>query len=262
MKTTTILLLLSFFILAGCQPSAQSIETAIAETQIVAGLTQVALPTSTSRPTETPIPTATQTFTPTVLPTATPDLRVIDIDPRKLLLQKEDLPPIGRYYLPNELWMSPLTNSEIISSWTVEEGQAYLAETGRIHGWEVAYNRGASGSLMPQEVYHNVVVYSSVEGPQIVVDKYARRNIEDGFKVIDAPQVGDSTHAYERSETDASGATRVSLRLEFTYQNLYHGIVLWGWENEVSVDFAVQVANSLLEKTSSFPLSNSVTFMP
>lgn len=260
MKITTLLSLFSLFALVSCRPSQQSVETAIAQTQIVIGLTEASRPTATPQATDTPIPSATPTAT--LTPSPTLDLQVIDIDPRRLLLQKDNLPPNGRYYLPNEQWMSPLTNSEIVSSWTVEEGQAYLAETGRIHGWEVIYNRGTNNVTMPQEVYHNVVLYSNIEGAQIVINKYSARNIENGYKEIDFPQIGDMSHAYQKSETDTNGGTRAVFRLEFVYRNLYHAVVLWGWENEVSSDFAVGIANKLLENSKQLPLSDMVTFNP
>lgn len=207
-------------------------------------------------PTETPIPTATETLTMTPSPSPTPDVRVIDIDPMKLLLQRDKLPSGGRYYLPNEGWISPNTNSEIVASWTVEEGQAYLAETGRIHGWIVIYKRGTSSVVMPEEVLDNVALYSNAAGAQLVVTKYGGRSLlENGFKEISAPQVGDVSRAFQKTLQ-----ARTWLRLNFTHRNVFHSIELIGSEQTVSLDFAVEVANQLINGLSQLPLSDTVQF--
>jgi len=225
----------------------------------------VANPTATQLPTDTPSPTATATATATITPSPspTPDLRLIDLDPRKLLLQKTDLPPEGKYFLPNELWTSPLTNAEIVAEWTVEEGQAYLAETGRIDGWSIDYKRGTNGVIMPEEIHDNVVIYSSVEGAQIVITKYDNRTVtESNFIEIDVPKVGDITRAFKWQETNSGGATRVAIKIAFTYRNVYHYVQVWGWEKEVSLDFAIRTATKLVEGLKQLPLSDAVTFTP
>jgi hypothetical protein len=248
-------------ILAACASSAPSedvINTAIAQTQ-------AANPTATQQPANTPSPSATVTITPTATytPNPTPDIRLLDIDPRNLLLQKSDLPAEGRYYLPGANWTSPVTNSEIVSSWTVDEGKAYLAETGRIHGWLVYYQRGTNNVLMPEQVYDNVVLYSTSEGAQVIVTKYGARGlVEDGFKELDTPEIGDLSRAFQLTKTDASGMTKVTLYLIFSYRNVYHTLVFWGWKEEVSVDFAVNIANRVLDNLEQLPLSTRVEFQP
>lgn len=255
MKKLSVLFLIAIIFITGCQPSETAVQTAIAQTQ-------VALPTAMQIPTDTPLP-PTPTSTATIVPSPTPDIRLIDIDPRNLLLQTNDLPIEGKYYLPGEGWTSPVLNSEIISSWTVEKGQSYLAETGRIDGWYVSYKRGRSGVLMPEEFYDNVVIYSKIEGAQIVVTKYGDRYItDDNFKEIDAPQVGDITRAFKMSKTNSSGETRVWIKVTFSYRNVFHDITVWGWEKEVSLDYAVSVATKLLESLRQLPLSTTVTFTP
>jgi len=251
MKAKWILIGLSIVILAACAPSADAVSTAIAQTQ-------AANPTATRTPTKTPPPTATATLT----PSPTPDTRVIDSDPRELLLQKSNLPALGKYYLPGESWMSPLTNSEIVSSWTVEEGKAYLAETGRIHGWVVIFRRGTNSVTMPEEVYDNAVIYSSVEGAQLIVTKYGDRNIENGYKEIEVPEIGELSRAFRKEEINSSGATRVWLRFIFSYRNVYHDVELWGWKADVPMQFAVDIANQLLEGLKQLPVSDKVKFTP
>jgi hypothetical protein len=250
MKSTWIVFIFCALPLVACASSANAVNTAIAQTQ-------AALPTKTPLPTTTPAPTTT------LLPSPTPDGRIIDIDPEKLLLQKSDLPIPGKYYLPGQTSMSPLTNAEIVASWTVEEGQAYLAETGRIHGWAATYRRGTNSVKMPEEVHNNVVIYSTVEGAQTVVTKYGDRDlIETGYQEMEAPPVGEAFRAFRKEETESSGATRVWLRLIFRYRNIVHVVELRGWQADVPTQFAVDVANKLVEALKPLPLSEEVTFAP
>ena len=257
MKAQSLLIEFCLVILAACAssaPSTEAINTAIAQTE-------AAKPTSTKLPTDTPAPTATATATITASPSPTPDIRVIDIDPRKLLLEKSDLPAAGKYYLPSG-WMSPLTNAEIVAEWTVEEGKAYLAETGRIHGWKASYQRGTNGAALPDEYYDNVVIYSTSEGAQLIITKYGISEGESAYKQIDAPQVGDLSIVHQKTETDASGGTRVWFRIAFSYRNVYHTLILYGWETEVSLDLGLELANKLVDDLKQLPLSDTVEFSP
>ncbi len=72
-------------IMAACGPSEDAMATALSQT-LAAAATATPEPSATA----TPAPTATPSPTPTLTPS--PDLRVIDIDPEKLLLQREELP--------------------------------------------------------------------------------------------------------------------------------------------------------------------------
>jgi len=259
MKTKWIAIVICIVSLAACTPSQEDIQATV---QVSIAQTENAKPTETRLPTHTPIPTVTATFTPS--PSPTPDMRLIDIDPRELLLQKSDLPIEGQYFLPpGEGWISPSRNAEIVSAWTVKEGQEYLAETGRIDGWYVYYNRGKSGVLMPELYYDNVIIYSSIEGAQVVITKYEnRRIIDDDFQEIDAPLIGDASRAFTKREVNSGGEIRVWILVSFSYRNIAHTIGVWGWEKEVSLDFAVTTANKLLDGLKQLPLSNTVTFTP
>lgn len=261
MKKLSALLLIALLLVTGCQPSESAIQTAVAQTQ-AAQPTSTPQPTATQIPTDTPMPTATATITSS--PSPTPDVRLIDIDPRKLLLQKSDLPSEGKYYLPNETWTSPHRNSEIVSSWGTEKGQAYLAETGRIDGWWISYKRGSSGGvLVPEEVYDNPVLYSSIEGARLVITKYSDRKItEEKYREIDVPQIGDIARAFTKSEIDSNGRTNAAIYIDFTYRNVLHSINIYGREKEVTLEFAVGIANKLLEGLKLLPLSDTVTFTP
>jgi hypothetical protein len=205
-------ILISVFISSCSQGevSESDIQTAIALTQAVITNTITPLPISTSTftPTLAPTDTPTQTSTPTKTPkntptlTPTPDLRVIDGDPMDFLLQKIDLPPEAKYYLPDSSWISPHRNSEIISAWGVEEGRKYLEETGRIDGWWVIYLRGTITVTAPEQIYDNVVKYATAEGAQLVVKKYGDRRVEEqDFTEVDPIEIiGDVIRTYIKKE--------------------------------------------------------------
>lgn len=251
MKKHFAICIIVMFCLISCQPSEQSIQTAIAETQ--GSVTQIIEPTITS----TPIPSETPS------PSPTPDVRVFDIDPRNLLLEKDDLPINGSYFLPDAGWISPVRNFEIVSSWTVEEGQEYLAETGRIDGWLVYYKRGKSGELLPEQIGDNVVIFSSIEGARTLIEKFSDRRVsEEDYKEIETPIIGDISRTFIKEEVNSSGEKRVTLLLSFSYRNISHSLVIFGWEKEVSMAIIEDIAKNLIAKLDELPLSNSVTFNP
>ena len=266
MNKHTIFILIAIGFISSCQPSEKTIQTAIAQTQVALPMPTF-MPSHTPLPTVTPIPLNTPRTTPVFTSSPSPSPvslnKLIDIDPRMLLLQYTDLPNEGNYYLPGEDWTSPQRNSEIISAWTVKKGEDYLAETGRIDGWWVGYKRGKVGVLLPEEVYDSVVIYSKVEGARITVLKHGDKYItEDNYTEITAPQIGDTNRAFQRLDTNSNGETRVSIAVIFSYQNIYHGILIWGWEKEVALGFAIDVATGLVNTLKQLPLSETVTFRP
>jgi hypothetical protein len=261
--------ILIVLILTACsnQPSESQIQTAIAQTQELQ-VTETLLPTNTLVPSNTPTmtdtPTPFPTDTPIPEPTPTLDLRVIDVDPYKILLKKSDCNPDGRYFLPNEGWISPHKNSEVIAGWTIAKGQEYLAETGRIDGWWVYYARGNSNVLLPQQVYDNVILYSSVEGAQIVLNKYESRRVTEEFfdEIENPPSVGDITRAFVKKDTNSSGVTEVVYMFTFSYRNIVHSIAVLGYEKETTLEDAEYLARSLLAQLEQLPLSNEVSRKP
>ncbi len=252
MKHFYAFLLIVVLFVSGCQPSETAIQTAMAQTL-------AANPTSTFTPlppTETP--TITPTETPTITPSPTPDFRVIVIDPQKFLLSKEDLPLDAKYYLPGPGWISPLHNEEIVSSWTVEKGRAYLAETGRIDAWYVYYKRGSNTLIAPEEITDNVIMYKTAEVAQIVITKYENRRVtEEKFTEINnPPKIGDLTRAFTAKTMQSSGEYRVWYLITFSYKNYVHTVGGWGWEHEVKPEYMENIARVLLARLQAAPLEN------
>jgi hypothetical protein len=262
MKKLQVLLFASISLLiASCSASDAQIATAIAQTQ--AAIPQDT-PTIVPSPTHTHTPEPTITPEPTLTPSPTPDLRVFDIDPRNLLLSKDDLQKDGRYYLPNSRWISPHRNSEVISGWGAEEGREYLAKTGRIDGWIVAYARGTRTVVAPDEIYDNVVLYKTSEGAMLVITDYSScKDPDSGFELVETDfSIGDAINVCIDKEMQPNGKNRVWYRIEFVYRNIFHGVTGWGWEDVVTPEFIEDVTVTLLEKLTTLPLSSEVSFKP
>jgi hypothetical protein len=181
---------------------------------------------------------------------------VIQNEPKEFLLQKNELPAAGKYYLPGSGWTSPSHNEEVVAIRTVEEGRKYLQETGRIDGWWVAYRRGTNGVNMPEEVYNSVIQFRTAEGAQVLLNKYLIQDLEeDGYTELDnPPQIGDATRIFIKKETQTGGDNRVRLLLSFTYLNYYSEIELWGWESDVDQEFAQDLCELQLMKFQEAPL--------
>lgn len=257
-RTGLILLVTIVFllILTACAPSEAQIQKAISQTQ-------TAQPIPPQAPTQTP----TNTIIPADTPTPTPDLRVIDLDPETFLLDVDDLPVEGKYYLPRKSWYSPHRNSEIVSALGAEEGRKYLEETGRVDGWWVIYKRGTKTVNMPEEVNDNPVMSKTTHGAKVILEKYstcaeAAMDKNDFIELSGNAHIGDDSRWCVLKEMQPNGKNKVWLRLEFIYRNYYHGISGYGWESEVTPEFFEGVANALLDKLKAAPLSDTVTYSP
>jgi len=270
MKKTIILITLGFMLM-GCGSSEKAIQTAIAETEAANPTTTstqaisetptiTPSPTFTLTPSETPTVTASPTKTET--PTPTPDLRVIAIESKAFLLTSDDLPKEAKYYLPNSNWISPHHNSEIISGWGEEKGRAYLAESGRIDGWWVWYDRGTKTVIAPANVYHNIIQYKTAKGAQISITKHncIVRNDCDAYSFVerDYSDLGDVSIGMINKEMQSNGKNRVWYYVETAYRNYVSIVAGWGWEDEVEYEYVENIAQIALEKLKAAPLVDSI----
>lgn len=260
MKRTWISLFLVVVFLAGCTaaPSEGAVQTAIAQTQLAdPSATPLPSPTATLEPTSTHTPTPLLTETPT--PTPTPDLRIIDVDPKSILLTKAEMPADGRYYIPNETWMSIHLNSEVVSGWTVEVGRNYLEKSGRILGWWVDYLRGSTTVRMPEVVMINVVKYRTAEGAHWTATNFSRdiTQPEDGWKKIENPiDFGDLNNTVTKSKITSGGDKIIQYELSYTYRNFGVFIIGYGLEKDVSIEFVNNIGRAILKKLEAAPLSD------
>jgi len=266
--------LISLFLLTACSqspstPSEAVIQTAIAQTQAANPtstntteprntLTPTATPTEnpTATPPDTPTPTDTPTVTPS--PTPTPDLRIIKEDPEHFLLLPEDLPKETYFHIPGTGYKSPHRNAEIISGWGREKGLEYLERTGRIDGWWVVYQRGTDSVRAPEEVYHNIIMYGSIEGAQITVMEYnllvSDWRDSDWVEADQEIIVGDTNVLMVKKIMQPSGKNRISFRFESSYRNYVSVIEIWGWEDDVTYEFLENASKAVIAKLEAAPL--------
>lgn len=242
-------------LLASCAPSSAVIETAIAQTQVARPLaTFTAVPSLTPTPSFTLLPSPS----PTTTPTATPDLRVIDVNPKKLILTKEQMPLDGQYYHPQGWAFGPVTNSEIVAGWTVEKGQEYLAKSGRIYGYETEFRRGSPGLVAPPDVWNEVVIYSTNAGATgSVADDLDCTRLNNGYKPAKDFTIGDISAICVRKTNG-----QLDYWLSFAYRNQLAVIEGWGNETEIKPEFFKALAEKQLAIFKAQPLSETVTFAP
>jgi len=253
----TVVIYIFGILMAGCQPSDIAIQTAMAETnQALPTTTNTILPMSTKTSTPEPTFTSTATLTSTPTYTATPDMRIIEIPPDDLLLEKDDLPEDAKYYLPGPSWISPHRNSEIISGWGKEEGLAYLEETGRIDGWIVYFYRGTSTVKAPEVLNHNIIQYETSEGAQIAMNMDSPF-LEVEYQIVnDNYNLGDKTIISKYREMQPSGEYQIIYLVETAYKNYQSRVFGFGWENEFDLDYVIQIAEIALKKLEKAPLVN------
>ncbi len=181
---------------------------------------------------------------------STADLRVLKVDAPLLLLDVTQLPPAGKYVIPDTSWTGEVDNQSVLAAWGAEEGSKYIGETGRLSGWWVEFRRTVSSAGVPFEVYDSVTVYKTVEGARLSVQKYADHGMQDYMEVQSPPQVGDTTRAFTLKKTDG-----VEYDLFFSFRNSQHVLELVGSESEVTPAVAISIADALLRKLESVPLT-------
>jgi hypothetical protein len=194
---------------------------------------------------------------------------VYDINPRQLLMTKDDLlkdPNLkkDRYYLPNQLWIERLTNAKIVSQWTVDRGTKYLAATGRVEGWFVAYKRGTTAIVAPEEIGDNVVLFRSSTGALALLNTYSNCNsLDTEFVPVESTfMVGDAAVVCQLKVMQSGGENRVTYVIEFVNRNVYHRIHAWGWEDQIRPDLIEKLAVILNENLKAVPLSSEVHYEP
>jgi hypothetical protein len=255
-KWLSILLITGFF--SGCNPSNEAIQTAIAQTIVVSTETanKVIFDTqkTTSAPTALPKPTRTlePTTTPTPSPSPTPDIRIVDTDPQKLLCKTTDLPPEGKYYLPDASWTSINTNEEVISNRGVEKGRDYVISTGRITGWWIERKRGTRAASQPEQLGCSVYLFKNKEGAILALNKFnssvsfPENHTKALYNSID---LGDENVILSNYKIDSGGDKNTDITIEFSYKNLL--IMVNGSakvEEDVPINTLVSIGRLMLER--------------
>ncbi len=244
MRSYYISLCLSMMLISSCAPSPEIVATAMAQTQVALSFTKPQLPTASlismsEHPTVTP--TEVQKPVPTI--TSTPDLRVIKSDPMVYLCDSQDFPGEGDYFLPapdaiftyldsngkkQTFYMEHLnhiSNDILIidkqsnSSYAV---QSYIAETGRVDGWKIEFNKGKSNFDGPYTVICNVESYETSEGAILAVQKFNQAETSEvvGWEYDEGshPSLG-SADVFLKNEDLKKQDLANHVALQFSYRN-------------------------------------------
>jgi len=237
----TILILSIYLVSCGASEN-QTEETAAQTESAIPTETGAVLPTSTIPPTRKP----------TLTSSSTPDLRIIELDPKEFLLSEDDLPRHWKYYLPDLTWIGQNPNSEIISQW--EGGLDYLEKTGRIDGWWTAFEHDPTSLRVPEQIYHNIIQYETIAGAQITVLEYNNAETATYSYVERDLELGDVYVVLFHKELQSNGKYRVWYEIDTAYHNYVSIVWGYGWEDEVVFDYIEEIARIALEKLMDAPL--------
>jgi hypothetical protein len=209
-------------LVSACAPSAQAIQTAIAQTQ-------AANPT----------------------PTVSPKLLALKQHLSSFLILNSDLPSNGQYHLFRYNPFS-IPNKNVSS--------AYVEETGRVDGWEIYYTKISGDASAPQEIRGKVVLYQTDRGAQTSMNKYSDALVTDFvyLEEIQSSEIGDETRAFrlQYQYGTKGGSDQVSYWIEFSYRNIVEVIQIDGAENEDQLELASSIARLVLARLQASPLLN------
>ena len=221
MKKTLALFIAAIW-LSACAPSAQAIQSAIAQTQAASPA-----------------------------PTVPANLSGLQSHLADFLLLNSDLPIDGRY---RRFVYSPysIPNKDVSS--------AYVEETGRMDGWGVYYIKNSQDVPVPQEIHGKVVLYSTNAGARRSIIKYSNNLVSD-FAYLEetqAPAIGDETRAFllRYQKKPIGSASQISYWIEFSYRNVVEVIQADGAENEVQPELVADIARLILARLQASPRLN------
>lgn len=242
-------------LLSACAPSEQSIQTAIAQTQVNQAAQTATLEKSILL-SQTPTPAVTNTPTPTITPT--PDIQIIDTDPQKMLCLVEDMPKDGSYFLPRE-WMGINTNTEVIGARGKEEGNEYVNKTGRVTGWWAVYQLSNRSKLLPYQIMCGTYLFKTNAGSDLAQDLYNdpayNQKEVNWIKVDTLLNIGDKSAIYINRKIDNAGRMNTMYQLNYSYRNMNGTVVIYGFkEEEVSIEIAKEIAQKMMDRIKQLPL--------
>jgi hypothetical protein len=199
-------------------------------------------------PSSTPVPTITYTPKPSIIPslTSTPDLRIINTSPLKLLCQKEDLPALGVYYFPSEEWVNSYSNRDKISKMG-ESGKDYLERTGRVIGWEANYYSRHTYGILPYYLYCRVTLFKTIDGAKVAYNWPSTNSNEDWNenKIGVTSFLGDENSAWEYYLYDNNENIKTWYLFTYRYKNL---IISVGHYSPVDDSFYPEIISQIAEK--------------
>jgi len=259
MNVRVILMLLVLIILTSCSPSGSQTTNIVANSEVAhIPLTPTVISSNTPSPTDTPVPTPPNTVT----PHPTPDERVIDADPGSMLLALDDLPEDGQFYIFD---MINYRNINLIKARNGEEWKKHIERTGRIDGWIVVFDRGTRDARVPITLSIRVVLYKTNLGPRYSLDERGGPCIHSYYEytlIDDELGIGDRSFLCLSKVEHPSGKDYIDYWIPILYRNVFVDLHAGGFEDTFDADWLIDIASLQIEKISSLPLSEVVTFQP
>jgi len=176
-------------------------------------------------------------------------------------VQESNLPLLANYtpYFDSPVYVSNESFSQSLGS----NGAEFLAETGRMDGWELYINyEGDPGlEIAPLRLYSNVSLFKTIEGAQLAITKYSDRHAtEYGFTEEFHPpaKIGDVTRVFYKRVQETPGGNQYSLEyiIDFSYRNVFQTVQESGLDRNVDPIFLMDIAQRLLAKLQASPLIN------
>lgn len=178
-----------------------------------------------------------------------PDPKLIDADPRDFLLKPADLGPVLPCTFDAHL-QQKLTNDAIIYLMGDQAGAKRVRDTGRLTGWRESFMQARCKNGGPDEINQSVMQFSSVQGAQLNLRRYALsvEHPETWQQQYPTPDLGDQALVEKRVGFLPGGKQRVTYALSFTYLNIGARIEVSGLTEAVSLELATALAERILEK--------------
>lgn len=180
------------------------------------------------------------------LGSSAPEL-LIHTDPHDFLLKESDLSGLGSYSIPSHESYA-ISNDMILYLLGDPGGAERLSITGRVNGWRAHYVADGAGG--PRHITEIVTQYGSARGARKNLDRYLLAVVDPAnWKPLDTTlNLGDAEVVEMRRETYASGETRVSLAVNFTYRNIGVRLEGVGAEGEVRLEDLNALARVVLAR--------------
>jgi len=259
MNVRVIIMLLVLIILTSYSPSGSQTTNIVANSEVAhIPLTPTVISSNTPSPTDTPVPTPPNTVT----PHPTPDERVIDADPGSMLLALDDLPEDGQFYIFD---MINYRNINLIKARDGDEWKKHIERTGRIDGWIVVFDRGTRDARVPITLSIRVVLYKTNLGPRYFLDERGgpcNHSYYEYTLIDDELGIGDRSFLCLLKAEHPSGEYYIDYWIPIQYKNVNVELHAGGFEDTFDADWLIDIASLQIEKISSLPLSEVVTFQP
>jgi len=253
-------ILLVALILTACSPSEAQVQTAVAETEAAAP-TETAAPVPTDIPTEMPtvMPTEAPTETLAPSPSPTPDLRVINTDPKSIILTLDEMTDFDEVEQNISYPKGYLNKTCALGA---DEAVAFLERTGLVTGWTTVYHLPDIGVEYSGYFEITPLVFESLEGPNLMFEEWGGPCEYDVYDYVEDLDYGEKTTAcIYRIWQESSQNDLIKYRLAIKYKNVLLGVLAQGLEDSFDLDQVYRLVDLQMDKLASLPLEEEITLV-